>query len=177
SSLRRALCTRRSDPRARAQRVPRPGAGERPVRLPVAAPARRALRDTARTSAGPPHDPDVRATQCQTATGVDRPVPKSVIFWTGLYSPAYEAVSKEISILHRRFPGFVYGISSRDLFRVGVRERYLVHYHRPYRLAPALVPLLERWFDLSHVFHNLENPCYLDRLKKRPIVLTGAAGG
>jgi len=95
-----------------------------------------------------------------------------------MYSPLNEAISKEISILHSHFKGsFVYGISSRDLFKISIRNRYFVHYFRPYRFAPKLIPLVERKFDISHIYHNLHNRFFLDNLSKKPIILTAAAGG
>jgi glycosyltransferase involved in cell wall biosynthesis len=102
---------------------------------------------------------------------------KSVIFWTGLYSPQHEAISKEIKLLRDHTGGMVYAISSQDFLRFSFRQKYLVHFYRPYRLAPALVSRFESRYDISHIFHNFNNPFFLTRLGRKPVILTGAAGG
>lgn len=103
---------------------------------------------------------------------------KKIIYWTGVYSPEKEAVSKEIHLLHTHFPGsLVYGISSHDWLKFSLKQRYVVHFYRPYRLAPALIPLLSTRFDLSHIYHSLHNRYFLDHLSKKPIILTAATGG
>ncbi|MCP4370744.1 MAG: glycosyltransferase family 4 protein [Deltaproteobacteria bacterium] len=102
---------------------------------------------------------------------------KKIIYWTGVYSPDNEAVSKEILLLHNHFPrSFVYGIA-RDFFKFSLKKRYLVHFYRPYRLAPKFVPVVEKKFDISHIYHSLDNWYFLEHLEKKPIILTGATGG
>ncbi len=103
---------------------------------------------------------------------------KKIIYWTGVYSPENEAVSKEICLLHSHFPrSFVYGISSNDFLKFSFKERYIVHYYRPYRLAPKLIPVVAKKFDISHIYHSLHNRYFLDTLKKKPVILTAATGG
>lgn len=103
---------------------------------------------------------------------------KKIIYWTGVYSPENEAVSKEISLLHTHFPqSFVYGISARDFFKFSFKKKYFVHYYRPYRLAPKLVSVIAKKFDISHIYHSLDNWYFLEHLEKKPIILTAATGG
>lgn len=103
---------------------------------------------------------------------------KKIIYWTGVYLPTQEGVSKELAILHHHFTNsFVYGISSKHFFRWSFVNRYLIHYYRPYRVGMKIVSILQKKFDINHVYHNLNNLYYINNLKKRPLVLTGAAGG
>lgn len=103
---------------------------------------------------------------------------KKIIYWTGVYSPSNEGVSKEIYILHKHFKrSFVYGISSKNFLKFSIKNRYLVHFYRPYRFTPKLIPLLEKKFDISHIYHNLDYLFFLDNVRKKPIILTAAAGG
>lgn len=102
---------------------------------------------------------------------------KKIIYLTGVYSPDNEAVSKEIFLLHNHFPrSFVYGIAS-DFLKFSLKKRYLVHFDRPYRLAPKFIPVIEKRFDISHIYHSLDNWYFLEHLEKKPIILTGATGG
>lgn len=102
---------------------------------------------------------------------------KKIIYWTGIYSPKYEAVSKEIQLLRSHTGGTVYGISSMDFLKFSLKEKYLVHFNRPYRLVGKLVPWFELRHDVSHIFHSFDNPVFLKNLTKKPIILTGATGG
>ena len=103
---------------------------------------------------------------------------QNIVYLTGLYAPEHEAISKEIRLLQTHFPqSFVYGISSHDFLRCSLKNRYLVHYYRPFRLAPKLIAPIANRFDLAHIYHSLENTYFLDHLKKQPILLTAAAGG
>jgi len=103
---------------------------------------------------------------------------KKIIYWTGVYSPEKEAVSKEVHLLHTNFSSsIVYGISSYDWLRFSLKQRYIVHFYRPYRLVPRLIPLISSRFDLSHIYHSLHNHYFLDNLSKKPIILTAATGG
>jgi len=108
---------------------------------------------------------------------MDCRVPKKVIYWTGIYSPEVEAVSKEIQLLQANFGGTIYGISSQDFLRFSYKKKYFVHFNRPYRFATKLVPWFERKHDVSHIFHSFNNSYFLNTLNTKPIILTGATGG
>jgi glycosyltransferase involved in cell wall biosynthesis len=72
---------------------------------------------------------------------------------------------------------FVYGISSIDFLKFSFRKKYLVHYYRPYSLAPKFIPVIAKKIDISHIYHSLHNRYFLEHLEKRPIILTVAIGG
>jgi len=101
---------------------------------------------------------------------------KKIIYFVDIYEPVSEGISKEVCMLHSHFKeSFIYGMNPffeiSSLFRMKVNTRKLV-------FCTALIPLratkkiLERKFDLSHVFGNLYGDYFVTTLEKRPILLT-----
>lgn len=104
-------------------------------------------------------------------------MPANLIYFTGLFNPEFEGVSKELALLQEKFGGWIYGINSEDYLRFSIKKKVFCHYGRPYRVAYSAVKLIEKFSGISHIYHNFSNRYFLGRLSKRPIVLTGAAGG
>jgi len=96
-----------------------------------------------------------------------------VIYWCGWLDPQMVAVSKEMGQLMRAFP--------RSL-AFGISTHYTVAFHpssRRYGVHPSLHPfvrpamrILERRFDINHVYTGLSDWHFLRVLGRRPIVLT-----
>ena len=106
---------------------------------------------------------------------------KRIIYWTRIYQPGSEAISKEVNTLHSHFrKSFVYSMTSlynNPLslfdFRIG-RDRFVFCYLiAPLRLS---ISAFEKRFDISHVFGNLDNNHYIKKLSKKPIILTAITG-
>jgi glycosyltransferase involved in cell wall biosynthesis len=104
-----------------------------------------------------------------------------VSYWTGWLDPQMVAVSKEVHQLMATFPGScAFGISPHYNFVASYRRRSWGVHPRFYRLVKPLMGMLERRFDISHVYTGLADWHFLNALGRRPIVLTvtqnGAAG-
>jgi glycosyltransferase involved in cell wall biosynthesis len=96
-----------------------------------------------------------------------------VIYWCGWLDTQMVAVSKEMHQLMQAFPrSMAFGISTHYAlaFHPSTR-RYGVHPSLHPFVRPAL-RVLERRFDINHVYTGLEDWHFLSVLGRRPIVLT-----
>ena len=100
-----------------------------------------------------------------------------VVYWNNsCLEPGIEAVSKEIFQLAGHFSNsHIFGVSPHYLFRSSLKGRY--HgFHTSFDPAlRVLIPLIEAWADINHVYGE---PCpwiYFKTLKRRPIILTIAS--
>jgi glycosyltransferase involved in cell wall biosynthesis len=100
-------------------------------------------------------------------------VPARVIYWCGWLDSQMVAVSKEMTQLMHAFPASVaFGVSTHHTIALHpFARRFGVH---P-ALHPAVRPvmrLLERCFDVNHVYTGLADWHFLSVLGRRPIILT-----
>lgn len=83
------------------------------------------------------------------------------------------AVSKEVHQLMQRFPrSCAFGISTHYVVSLSWRRRSFGVHPRFYPLLRPLAGLLERRFDISHVYTSLGDWHFLNALGRRPMVLT-----
>ena len=90
--------------------------------------------------------------------------------------PEIEAVSKEVFQLARHFPqSLLFGVSPHYRFRFSFCERY-VGFHPTFDpMLRLLIPLVERYADINHVYGE---PCpwiFYKTVKRRPLILTIAS--
>ena len=90
--------------------------------------------------------------------------------WTRDYAPDREATSKEILTLCNALKTvFIYNLSS------WVELKYtkdILSFYSKFYPARIIIPVLERQFDISHVFISTPERFYTSALTKKPIVLT-----
>src|SRR5262245_21318129 len=99
-----------------------------------------------------------------------------IAYWTSAFEPHMEAIASEVALLRRQFRGSVaWGLSPRYWARFSWRRGYCLHprLHLVFRLATRL---LEPAFQLNHVCGSLGDSFYLVGVRRRPTVLTVAAG-
>jgi glycosyltransferase involved in cell wall biosynthesis len=100
--------------------------------------------------------------------------PHRVTYWTGIWEPRREAISKEVSWLRSELaPGSPVVAFTPQPSRLLVRERVLrIHYKRWLLLRGAAL-LMEQAGELSHVFGGVGAVAhFLHLLGRRPILLT-----
>lgn len=98
------------------------------------------------------------------------PVPKRIAFFTHLFDPGKEAVSKEIEALSRSLEStlvFVAGQQRGIYLRRGVFSFYAKLYPLKFSL-----PLMERAFSLSHIFTPPNDLYFLSILMNSHLILT-----
>jgi glycosyltransferase involved in cell wall biosynthesis len=96
-----------------------------------------------------------------------------VSYWTGWLDPLMVAVSKEVFQLLPHFPGsWAFGLSTHYVLHVSPRTRALGAHVAFYPAARWAMPLVERCFDVSHVYTGLGDWHFLRALGARPVVLT-----
>jgi glycosyltransferase involved in cell wall biosynthesis len=96
-----------------------------------------------------------------------------VSYWTGWLDPHLVAVSKEVHQLMRRFPGsYAIGISTHYSLKMSLRDRSFGVHPNLYQFVRPFFGLVERRFDVSHVYTSLGDWHFLNVLGRRPIVLT-----
>jgi glycosyltransferase involved in cell wall biosynthesis len=97
-----------------------------------------------------------------------------IAYWTSSFEPHMEAIASEVALLREAFPSSVaWGMSHRRWALLSRRRGYCLHprLHLLFRLATRL---LERAFDLHHVFDSLGDWFYLTAPRRQPTVLTVA---
>lgn len=101
-----------------------------------------------------------------------------VAFWaTSSLEPDYEAVSKEVFFLAEQFRGsWIFSVSPHLLLRFSLRRRYAGITARAYPVSRAVIPALERAFDVSHVYGHLSPWLFHKSLRRTPIVHTVTEG-
>lgn len=102
---------------------------------------------------------------------------KKIIFWTtACLEPEIEAVSKEVFKLAAHFkPVFIFAVNPNIRFKFSLQRRYIGFNHRFYPLLRLLVPVLERWGHINHVYGNLCPWLYHKGLTKNPVIHTIAS--
>ena len=100
-----------------------------------------------------------------------------IIYWTtSCLEPDIEAISKEIFILANNFrPSLIFGVSYHYLFKFSLKHRYIGFNPKFYPFLRLLVPVLEQWADINHVYGEISPWLYHKALRKKPIVLTIAS--
>jgi glycosyltransferase involved in cell wall biosynthesis len=101
-----------------------------------------------------------------------------VSYWTGWLDPQMVAVSKEVHQLMRHFPrSWAFGLSTHYSLYASWRRRSLGLHPRFYGFARPLLGVIERQFDISHVYTSLGDWHFLTALGRRPLVLTATQQG
>jgi glycosyltransferase involved in cell wall biosynthesis len=99
---------------------------------------------------------------------------KKIIYWLGAYNPEMEAVAKEVEVLHNYFRhSFIFSMTPYREFEI---SRRLFKCYRRLNPLRFLIPLIEKQFDISHIFSWGGESYYLNRLKNGHKVLTVAGG-
>lgn len=100
-----------------------------------------------------------------------------IIYWTtSCLEPDIEAISKEIFTLANNFrPSLIFGVSHHYLFKFSLKHRYIGFNPKFYPFLRLLVPVLEQWADINHVYGEISPWLYHKALRKKPIVLTIAS--
>jgi glycosyltransferase involved in cell wall biosynthesis len=106
-----------------------------------------------------------------------KPRQKKIVYWTtACLEPEIEAVSKEVSELAAIFkPAFIFAINPNILFKFSFQRRHIGFNHRFYPLLRLLVPILERWGHINHVYGNLCPWLFYKGLKKNSVIHTIAS--
>ncbi len=100
-----------------------------------------------------------------------------IIYWnSSCLEPEIEAISKEVFQLARHFPGsWLFGINPNYRLRWSFQNRY-VGFHPSFDpILRVLIPLVERYADINHVYGE---PCpwiFYKTVKQKPLVLTIAS--
>ena len=110
---------------------------------------------------------------------MDRHVSGRVTYWTGVWDPAREALSKEVEALRvaRRPDARVVSVSrgQRSAWRVRDGVVQLSGHHAC--LIRVLASAFERRTDVNHVFGAASEWCFLRYLRRRPLLFTVALPG
>lgn len=95
-----------------------------------------------------------------------------IAYWTSAFEPHMEAISAEVALLRRRFPGSVaWGLSHRHWVLASWRRGFCLNpsLHLVFRAA---IRLLEPLFELNHIFGSVGDWFYLQGQRRRPTILT-----
>ncbi len=100
-----------------------------------------------------------------------------IMYWNNsCLEPDIEAVSKEVFMLARHFSAsWMFGVNPHYTFRWSTPQRYVGFHPAADPLLRVLIPMVERWADINHIYGE---PCpwiFHKTLKRRPIVLTIAS--
>ena len=105
-------------------------------------------------------------------------MPPRVTYWTGVWDPQKEAISKEINALRvgdrRRAP--VIAFAPGQTFRANVRDRTLILSGRSWIALRGIAALVEARGDVTHIFGARFSWHLFRALGRRPILLTAVAG-
>jgi glycosyltransferase involved in cell wall biosynthesis len=98
-------------------------------------------------------------------------------YWTtACFQPEIEAVSKEVSQLVGHFRGsFLFGVSPHYFLRASLTDRYIGFNTRFDPVLRTLIPVLERYCEINHVYGEAMPWTFYKALRSRPIVLTVAS--
>lgn len=97
-----------------------------------------------------------------------------IIYWNNsCLEPEIEAISKEVFQLARHFsPSWLFGVNPHYQFRFSLRERYVGFHPSFHPFLRLLIPLVESYADVNHVYGE---PCpwiFYKTVKRRPIILS-----
>jgi glycosyltransferase involved in cell wall biosynthesis len=97
-----------------------------------------------------------------------------IAYWsTSSLEPRYEAVSQEVLQLAREFPGsWVFAVSPHFWARFSLRDRFAGSHTSLDPFLRLVIPLLERAFDVSHVYGRLTPWIFHKTLRSRPVIHT-----
>jgi glycosyltransferase involved in cell wall biosynthesis len=95
---------------------------------------------------------------------------RKIIYYVQQYNPKFEAISKEIEILHNKFPSMIYNPQDKKM-RFTKKHISFNYKHFPFPLAA--IPLRGNK-KIAHIYTSLGNRLYLTMVRKKPILLTGA---
>ena len=97
-----------------------------------------------------------------------------IAYWTtASLEPAYEAVSQELQLLSKRFrPSWVFSVNPHLRLRFSFRERVAGTHPCLYPMLRLVVPVLERCFNVNHVYGFITPWLYHKSLHARPTIHT-----
>ena len=100
-----------------------------------------------------------------------------IIYWnTSCLEPEIEAISKEVFQLAQHFTSsWLFGINPHYRFRCSIRDRYIGFHPIFDPFLRLLIPVLEQYADINHVYGE---PCpwiFSKTLKRKPVILTIAS--
>jgi glycosyltransferase involved in cell wall biosynthesis len=100
-----------------------------------------------------------------------------IAYWTtSCLHPEIEAISKEVFQLAGHFrDSFLFGISPHYVMRASLRNRYIgfnLHFDA---LLRAVIPVIERFYDINHVYGDPTPWTFYKTLGSKPLVLTIAS--
>jgi glycosyltransferase involved in cell wall biosynthesis len=99
---------------------------------------------------------------------MDDNMSKKINFFVQQYNPKYEAISKEVALLHKRFKSRIYNPISDWNFN----SKYLAFKYKYFPFGLLALPFYNK--GISHIYTSLDNYFFLKLLNKRPLILTGA---
>jgi glycosyltransferase involved in cell wall biosynthesis len=104
-------------------------------------------------------------------------MPPRVTYWTSVWDPAKEAISKQVNALRTgsRQNAPVVALAPGQSFRFVPRERALVLPGRSWLALRGVAAVLERKGDITHVFGGRFSWHLFRALGRRPIVVTAVA--
>lgn len=100
-----------------------------------------------------------------------------IIYWNNAcLQPEIEAVSKEVFQLARHFPrSLIFGINPHYICRASIKKKY-IGFHPNFDLVlRLLIPYIERYGDISHVYGEATCWTFSKALRRKPLVLTIAS--
>ena len=101
-----------------------------------------------------------------------RHVPPRVAYWTSGYAPTMEAISGQVALLRRNFPGSVaWGMNPKKTCQLSWRGGIVVH-PRLWLPFHAVTCVLQSGFNLNHIVGGLGDWHYLKAAHLQPILLT-----
>lgn len=97
-----------------------------------------------------------------------------IAYWsTSCLEPRYEAVSQEVLRLAREFPGsWIFAVSPHFWARFSFRDRSAGLHTSLDPFLRLVIPILERAFDVSHVYGSLTPWIFHKTLRSRPVIHT-----
>jgi glycosyltransferase involved in cell wall biosynthesis len=100
-----------------------------------------------------------------------------VAYWTtSSLQPEIEAISKEVCQLAGHFPGsLVFGISPHYIVCASWKNRYVGFHPRFDPFLRIVIPFVERFCDISHVYGEPTPWTFYKSLRSKPLVLTIAS--
>jgi len=100
-----------------------------------------------------------------------------IIYWTtACIEPKIEAISKEVFSLSKHFKSsFVFSVNPHIIFKFSYRNRYIGFNPIWYPFLRILIPVVEFFCDINHVYGDIAPWIYYKSLKRKPIVHTIAS--
>lgn len=111
---------------------------------------------------------------------VDHQMKKNkIIYWTtACLEPDIEAVSKEVAALASHFsPALIFSVNPHIKFKVSYRNRWIGFNPAFYPMLRLLIPFIELWGDVNHVYGEISPWIYHKALRKRSILTVASEKG